>query len=67
MNANRVICSVCRKTYRAKIPKGGDGSMFVPRLHHLTIHRAHTLGLTVYNAGKNIVCPGSYEEGLDIK
>jgi len=41
--------------------------MFVPRLHHLTIHRAHTLGLTVYNAGKNIVCPGSYEEGLDIK
>lgn len=29
----RVRCSVCDKVYRGYVPKGGDGSVYVPTAH----------------------------------
>lgn len=51
-----VTCSVCGYRYAGKVPKGGDGSLLLPRLHYL--HR-----VVSYGDKRRMVCPGSYKEG----
>jgi hypothetical protein len=31
----RVRCSVCDKVYRGYVPKGGDGSIYIPTAHKI--------------------------------
>lgn len=50
-----VTCSVCGNNYAGKVPKGGDGSAMLPRLHYLP-----NLGFS-YGPRKKVVCPGSYQ------
>lgn len=49
-----MICAICGRIYQAKIPKGGDGSVWWPRKHY---RKASTkVRLRSY-------CPGSFKEG----
>ena len=62
-----VTCSVCGRVYQAIVPKGGDGSMFVPRKHKMTVATKYVSPINGSPIYKREVCSGSWREGIDIK
>lgn len=56
----KVRCSICGNIYAGKIPKGGDGSGYIPRLHYRRYTVAVTTGLGP--KGPKVVCPGSFRD-----
>lgn len=51
-------CAVCGRIYKAKIPKGGDGSVLWPRKHY------RNLGLScLERQHDDSYCLGSFTEG----
>jgi hypothetical protein len=62
-----IYCPVCGRKYEAKTPKGGDGSMLVPRKHSRDILPLYDYGNTGSYAHRKEVCPGSWQEGIDIE
>lgn len=49
-NTNLVRCTTCGLVFKARVPKGGDGSAWFPAFH---------------KRGAGERCEGSYEEGLE--
>jgi len=64
MNKIYVFCCVCGKKYEAKIPKGGDGGLLVPRKHKIVISTNSVAmnGTPIY---KKETRSGSWREGFD--
>lgn len=48
-----IKCAICGRIYKAKIPKGGDGTLWLPRRHNKIFT----------NKRLKDVCLGSLEEG----
>jgi len=54
----KVKCAICGRIYKAKIPKGGDGTVLWPRKHYANI------GLTkLERIQDDSYCLGSFTEG----
>lgn len=49
----KVKCAVCGRLYEAKIPKGGDGTLWIPRRHYRIFP----------NKKIRDICLGSLQEG----
>ena len=53
-----IKCAVCGRIYKAKIPKGGDGSVSYPRKHYANIGYSKLERLQ-----DDTYCLGSFKEG----
>ena len=56
----RVICSYCEKEYAGKIPKGGDGTLWLPHKHKTWYAHYNDYGIIIEKGKKD--CPGNYIE-----
>ena len=65
-NHDCVICSVCGKKYVGRIPRDGDGSIFIPHLHtrkFITDYVSPISGKPIYHKE---TCPGSWLAGKNV-
>ena len=56
----KVKCSYCEKEYKGKIPKGGDGTLWLPYKHKTWYVKYNDYGVII-EKGK-IDCFGNYME-----
>jgi hypothetical protein len=59
----RVRCAVCNNYYIGIVPKGGDGSVLLPRKHYKSHWQPYTTFSGVHHEWIPTVdcCPGSYK------